>query len=256
MSALKSVMFATLAGIVGVQIIVTTSSAAEDALPEIVGSNKEGCVVSARSVSRDPRFLSKVCWIVGSDGASLLGNQLSGLEVVLLERQPVESTSLLTLISLPSERQWLLTDWQDEERGSLWSLWDLNSRTKVLEGQSAQEPEVGLEESNNAVRLVVFIDLMITPKNVWQDEAFGLPQVYRLGDFLEARPIRDYPEVIEKFANSADSAAKSFRSSCDSVNGPSSDLDEACRLAAEYEKTARLAEQLARRLLGGRPLDQ
>jgi hypothetical protein len=73
-------------------------------------------------------------------------------------------------------------------------------------GRSSTIPYVRDLDADGFAELVIFDDLLITPTSRWQDEAFGMPHVYRLGDTMESRSLREYPAVVRDFIMQAEIA--------------------------------------------------
>jgi hypothetical protein len=120
-------------------------------------------------------------------------------------------------------------------------------------GRSSNIPYVRDLDGDGLAELVVFDDLLITPTALWQDEAFGLPRVYRLGETMESRSLRDYPSVVRDFIMHAEIAIEAFTTPCVEMPPVDRMTEDNCREMAGFAASAAKARDFAALFLSGRP---
>lgn len=222
-------------------------------LAEIGEMGRDGCIRSDVALAVRGATYAEVCL------------KESGAEVVLSRRRPGESSRVFdreprtdsgmsaSLVTTRQARQWLLLESQSKSPGSSWVLWDLTAGTRVMYGRSSNIPYIRDLDSDGLAELVVFDDLLITPTTLWQDEAFGLPRVYRLAETMESRSLRDYPAVVRDFIDQAEIAIEAFTAPCAEMPPVDRMTEENCREMAGYAASATRARDFAALFLSGRP---
>lgn len=222
-------------------------------LAEIGEMERDGCIRSAMAAELGGSTYSEVC--IQETGTSvLLFRRRSGEPPGVFDRQPRTNSGMTAyLVTTRQARQWLLLESQDQSAGSAWVLWDLNSGTRVMYGRSSNIPYVRDLDADGLAELVVFDDLLITPTTLWQDEAFGLPRVYRLAETMEARSLRDYPVVVREFIMQAEIAIEAFTAPCIEMPPVDRMTEENCREMAGFAASATKARDFAALFLSGRP---
>lgn len=228
------------------------SLAASVPVAEIGEMDRDGCIRAPdrRGGSR-PYVL--VCIRETGDEAVISG-QRPGRAPEVLDRLPRTETGLSAYLATTREtRQWLLVESQGRGPGSSWVLWDLTAGSRTMLGRSSNIPYIRDLDEDGVAELVVFDDLLITPTSRWQDEAFGLPRVYRLADTLESRSLRDYPSVVRDFILQADIAIEAFTTPCIEMPPVDRMTEDNCREMAEYAASATRARDFAVLFLSGRP---
>ena len=229
------------------------AAAANTVVAEISEMERDGCIRSVSAASSAGTAIAEVC-VTESASEILLSQRRSGEPARVFERQPrTESGLSAYLVTTSSARQWLLLESQDSMPGSTWVLWDLSSGLKVMYGRSSNIPYVRDLDADGFAELVIFDDLLLTPTALWQDEAFGLPHVYRLGETMESRSLRDYPAVVREFIMQADIAIEAFSMPCASLTAAGKASDQNCRELAAFAASAAKARDFAALFLSGRP---
>ena len=229
------------------------AAAANTAVAEISEMGRDGCIRSVSAASSPRTAIVEVC-VTESSSEILLSQRRRGGPARVFDRQPrTESGLSAYLVTTNSARQWLLLESQDSTPGSAWVLWDLSTGLKVLYGRSSNIPYVRDLDADGFAELVIFDDLLLTPTALWQDEAFGLPHVYRLGETMESRSLRDYPAVVREFIMQADIAIEAFSLPCASLTAAEQASDQNCRELAGFAAGAAKARDFAALFLSGRP---
>jgi hypothetical protein len=230
------------------------AGAAPVSLAEIGEIGRDGCIhsESARKAPAKGAY-SEVC--VRESGAEMvLSRHRPGESASILDRQPrTESGMSAYLVTTRQSRQWLLVESQGKAPGSAWVLWDLNQGTRIMHGRSSNIPYIRDLDADGLAELVVFDDLLITPTSRWQDEAFGLPRVYRLADTMESRSLHDYPAVVREFIMQAEVAIEAFTAPCAEMPPVERMTEENCKEMASFAASATKARDFAALFLNGRP---
>jgi len=220
---------------------------------EIIEMDRDGCLHSAVAAKAQGNAVEEVC-ISESATEVLLSQRQPGRAARTFARQPRTDSGLSAyLVTTAATRQWLLLESQDKMPGSAWVLWDLNSGVRVMYGRSSNIPYVRDLDADGYAELVIFDDLLLTPTALWQDEAFGLPHVYRLGETMESRSLRDYPAVVRDFIMQADIAIAAFAAPCESLSPGERAGDPTCRELEGFIAGANRAREFASLFLSGRP---
>jgi hypothetical protein len=222
-------------------------------LAEIRETGRDGCIHSDSADSLRGGTYAYVC--IRESGADVVvSRRRPGEAEALFDREPRAAAGFSAyLVTTREARQWLLLESQGRVPGSSWVLWDLNSGARIMNGRSSNIPYIRDLDADGLAELVVFDDLLITPTALWQDEAFGLPRVYRLAETMETRSLRDYPEVVRDFMAQAEIAIEAFTAPC--VDMPPVDrmTEENCKEMAGFAASATKARDFAALFLGGRP---
>jgi hypothetical protein len=220
---------------------------------EIGELERDGCIRTESARARGSLAYEEVC--IRETGAEVeVSRRRPGGRFEVLDRQPrTDSGMSAYLVTAPETRQWLLLESQGKASGSSWALWDLTAGSRILFGRSSNIPYIRDLDEDGVAELVVFDDLLITPTSRWQDEAFGLPRVYRLAETMESRSLRDYPSVVRDFIQQADIAIEAFTRPC--IDLPPFDrmTEENCREMAGFAASATRARDFAALFLSGRP---
>ena len=231
------------------------SAAGEAPVPlaEIRETGRDGCIHSDSARSLGGYTYADVC-IRESGTDVVVSRHRPGEPESILDREPRTTTGFSAyLVTTRQARQWLLLESQGKAPGSSWALWDLKSGARIMNGRSSNIPYIRDLDADGLAELVVFDDLLITPTTLWQDEAFGLPRVYRLAETMETRSLRDYPDVVRDFILQAEVAIEAFTAPC--VDMPPVDLrtEENCKEMAGFAASATKARDFAALFLSGRP---
>jgi hypothetical protein len=220
---------------------------------EIRETGRDGCIHSDSAGSLGAGAYADVC-IRESGTEVVVSRHRQGEPESILAREPVTASGFSAyLVTTPQARQWLLLESQGKVSGSSWVLWDLTSGSRIMYGRSSNIPYIRDLDGDGLAELVVFDDLLITPTALWQDEAFGLPRVYRLAETMETRSLRDYPAVVRDFLVQAEIAIEAFTAPCSDMPPLDRMTAENCREMAGYAASATKARDFAALFLSGRP---
>lgn len=237
-------------------ILLPVWCAASDApapLAEIREAGRDGCIHSDFARSMGGGTYVDVC-IKESGTDVVMSRRRPGEPESIFDREPRAATGFSAyLVTTRQARQWLLLESQGKAAGSSWVLWDLNSGSRIMYGRSSNIPYIRDLDADGLAELVVFDDLLITPTALWQDEAFGLPRVYRLAETMETRSLRDYPAVVREFIVQAEIAIEAFTAPCSDMPPVDRMTEENCREMAGFAASAAKARDFAALFLSGRP---
>lgn len=222
-------------------------------LSEIGEMGRDGCIRSDVALAVRGGAYAEVC--ISESGAEVvLSRRRDGGPSTVFDRAPRTDSGISAyLVTTRQARQWLLLESQNKSPGSSWVLWDLNAGTRIMYGRSSNIPYIRDLDGDGLAELVVFDDLLITPTALWQDEAFGLPHVYRLAETMESRSLRDYPAVVRDFILQAEIAIEAFTIPCAEMPPVDRMTEENCREMAGYAASATRARDFAALFLTGRP---
>ena len=229
------------------------AGAAPVPLAEIGEMGRDGCIRSESARVLGGAAFAEVC-IRDSGTEVLLSRARPAGSPEVFAREPRTETGMSAyLVTTRQARQWLLLESQGRVPGSSWVLWDLNSGARLMFGRSSNIPYIRDLDADGLAELVVFDDLLITPTALWQDEAFGLPRVYRLGETMESRSLRDYPSVVREFIMHAEIAIEAFTTPCVEMPPVDRMTEDNCREMAGFAASAAKARDFAALFLSGRP---
>jgi hypothetical protein len=222
-------------------------------LAEIRETGRDGCIHSDSARSLGGTTYVDVC--VRESGTDVvLSRRRTGGSESIFDREPLAAAGFSAyLVTTRQAKQWLLLESQGKAPGSSWALWDLNSGARIMEGSSSTIPYIRDLDADGLAELVVFDDLAITPTTLWQDEAFGLPRVYRLAETMETRSLRDYPAVVREFIVQAEIAIEAFTAPCLDMPPVDRRTEDNCREMASFAASAAKARDFAALFLSGRP---
>ncbi|MEQ1581651.1 MAG: hypothetical protein ABL964_13765 [Steroidobacteraceae bacterium] len=222
-------------------------------LAEVRETGRDGCIHSESARSLGAGAYVDVC-IRESGPDVLVSRHRQGEPESIFAREPRTAAGFSAyLVTTRQARQWLLLESQGKAPGSSWVLWDLNSGSRIMHGRSSNIPYIRDLDADGLAELVVFDDLLITPTTLWQDEAFGLPRVYRLAEAMEARSLRDYPDVVRDFLAQAEIAIEAFTAPCIDMPPVDRRTEENCKEMAGFAASATKARDFAALFLSGRP---
>lgn len=222
-------------------------------LAEIRETGRDGCIHSDSARSLGEGTYADVC-IRESGSEVLVTRHRAGEPERTFAREPRSDTGFSAyLVTTRAARQWLLLESQGKTPGSSWVLWDLNSGARIMNGRSSDIPYIRDLDADGLAELVVFDDLLITPTALWQDEAFGLPRVYRLAETMETRSLRDYPDVVRDFIAQAEVAIAAFTAPCAEMPPVDPRTEANCKEMEGFAASATRARDFAALFLSGRP---
>ena len=222
-------------------------------LAEIRETGRDGCIHSDSAGLLGGGAYADVC--IRESGADVLvSRRRPGESERIFDREPRTATGFSAyLVTTRQARQWLLLESQGKVSGSSWVLWDLTATARIMSGRSSNIPYIRDLDADGLAELVVFDDLLITPTALWQDEAFGLPRVYRLAEAMETRSLRDHPAVVRDFLGQAEIAIEAFTAPCVDLPPVDRMTEENCREMAGFAASATKARDFAALFLSGRP---